>query len=132
MGSASMTYTRFMTFIRSPGARERPGGLRLFRGAAAIAVCGLSALCSAPLTAQSLRDTLSGTVTDTAGLAVPGAAVSVKSEATGQSTETRTDAAGHYIVPDLAPGTYDVSVTAVGFTGRAATVAIGAGTRRDS
>lgn len=93
-------------------------------------LCALTAFGSARLPAQNVRDTLSGTVTDTAGSAVPGAAVSVKSEATGQSTDTRTDSVGRYVVPDLAPGTYDVSVTATGFTMRATTVAIGTSTRQ--
>ena len=57
---------------------------------------------------------ITGTVTDTSGALVPGATVTVRT-ATGESKTTTTDADGKFLVTGLAPGTYEVSVTAPGF-----------------
>jgi hypothetical protein len=70
---------------------------------------------AAPLHAQAGGGIVSGTVTDASGKAVSGARVSVKNVVTGQSTETRTDSAGHYEARDLASGDYEVSAAAEGF-----------------
>jgi len=71
---------------------------------------------SAPVYAQVTGATLSGTVTDASGGAVAGAQVSVRNTATGIATDTTTDSAGFYTVPNLIPGPYEVRVTAKGFT----------------
>src|SRR5579862_1524579 len=64
--------------------------------------------------AQALG-TLSGTVTDANGASVPNAKVSIKNQATAILVEVETDSAGLYSVPNLAPGTYDVTISASGF-----------------
>jgi Carboxypeptidase regulatory-like domain len=71
-------------------------------------------LTTIPLLAQDAPGTLSGTVTDSSGKVLPNAKVTVKDLYTGQSTETQTDSAGLYTVPNLAPGDYDVSAFADG------------------
>ena len=66
------------------------------------------------LHAQDTHATLSGTVADASGKALPNAKVTVKNQYTGQSTETLTDSAGLYTVPALAAGDYEVSASAEG------------------
>jgi hypothetical protein len=57
----------------------------------------------------------SGNVVDKAGGAVPGASVVATSQATGLARDTRTDSAGHYLLPLIPVGIYTVHVDAAGF-----------------
>ncbi|HTC64689.1 MAG TPA: TonB-dependent receptor [Candidatus Saccharimonadales bacterium] len=66
--------------------------------------------------AQVTGATLSGTVTDPSGGVVVGAQVSAKDAATGVTKEATSDSAGLYTIPNLAPSTYEVRVTAAGFS----------------
>ncbi len=59
--------------------------------------------------------TIYGTVTDPSGSAIAGAKVTITNTATDQSRETISAADGNYVVPDLSPGAYRLSVTAPGF-----------------
>ncbi len=61
------------------------------------------------LRAQEASPTLSGTVTDHTGRALPDVKVSVKNLSTGQSTDTQTNSDGLYTLSNLAPGDYEVS-----------------------
>jgi len=66
--------------------------------------------------AQVTGATLAGTVTDPSGGVVVGAQVSAKNTATGAVRDVTTDSAGLYTIPNLAPGDYEVKVTATGFS----------------
>src|ERR1700761_7472854 len=59
---------------------------------------------------------LSGTVSDPTGAAVPNAHVVVHSIATGADRAVDTDGAGLYAVPALLPGDYSVKASAAGFS----------------
>jgi Carboxypeptidase regulatory-like domain len=68
------------------------------------------------LWAQTSTSGLSGTVTSSSGAAVSAASVTAKNLNTGDSASTQTDAAGHFTLPQLTTGEYEVSVTAPGFS----------------
>lgn len=80
--------------------------------------------------AQATSATLSGSVKDPAGAVVPNAKVSLKNLATQQSTETQTDSGGHYNVPNLAAGDYELSVSAQGYSTNIMKVTMAAGPGR--
>ncbi len=87
-------------------------------------------LTSPRVHAQVAGAVLSGTVTDASGKVVPHAKISIKGVLTGQATATETDSAGSYNVPNLAPGDYEISVSAAGFATKVAKVTIAAGTEQ--
>jgi hypothetical protein len=72
------------------------------------------AVHSAAVSAQTTTSAISGTVVDSAGGAIPGAAVIVSNES-GASFETVTNGEGVFNVPALAAGSYKVSVSLAGF-----------------
>jgi hypothetical protein len=70
---------------------------------------------SVPAVAQRITASIRGTVTDSTGGVIPGANVTVKSEETGFSRSTVTNAAGSYSFAELPLGTYTVEVSLSGF-----------------
>lgn len=76
---------------------------------------GLFLLSASVALAQLTTGTISGTVTDASGAAVPGAAVVLKNVDTGISRNTTTGPAGRYEAPNLPVGRYEVSATSTGF-----------------
>lgn len=78
----------------------------------------LLAMCLGGIAAgaqSTTQGSISGSVLDSSGAAVPGAAVTIKNAATGFAVNLTADASGFYKAPLLEPGTYTVSVTASGF-----------------
>ncbi|HTX40158.1 MAG TPA: carboxypeptidase regulatory-like domain-containing protein [Bryobacteraceae bacterium] len=73
-------------------------------------------LAAASLFGQIVSGDLTGTVFDASGAAVPGASVTARNDATGIETNTKTGLIGEYRFPNLAVGTYTITVTAPGFT----------------
>ncbi len=67
------------------------------------------------LLAQRDLGTVSGTVTDAQGAAIPNSKVTLVNDATGVANSTQTNDAGAYNVPALPPGTYTLTVEASGF-----------------
>ena len=72
-------------------------------------------LLSSLALAQRDLGTLTGTVTDPSGAAVPNAKVTITEDATGLSYDVTTGANGEYTRPLLKPGTYTLTVEASGF-----------------
>src|ERR1700722_10757066 len=74
------------------------------------------AIAPAGLRAQTVDTAIVGTVTDRSGAVIPGAKVTVTSVSTGVAKSAVTAATGEYTVNFLPPGSYNVEVTANGFT----------------
>lgn len=73
-------------------------------------------LWSPLLRAQELNASLFGTVTDTSGALIQGAAVTLTENGTrGTAKTVQTDHSGNYAATNLAPGTYTVTFTSPGF-----------------
>ena len=64
---------------------------------------------------SSSAGTITGTVTDSSGAAVPGAAVTLTDAATGGARSATTNDKGTYIFPYVNPGTYSVKISKQGF-----------------
>lgn len=77
---------------------------------------GMTGLFSGPIYAQVAGATLNGTVSDSSGAGVPNANVSIKNTATGVERIVTSDADGFYSAPNLLPGTYEVTISASGFS----------------
>lgn len=75
----------------------------------------LIASAFSPASAQNVNASLSGSVTDQSGAAVPNAAVELRSVETGIVLRTTSGAAGVYTLPNLPPGNYELHVSAGGF-----------------
>ncbi len=71
----------------------------------------LSVFAAIAVVAQETPATLYGNVKDASGKAVSNAVVSVRNAATGRSFDARTDSSGHYKVPNLPAGEYEVSTS---------------------
>jgi len=63
------------------------------------------------------RATVTGTVTDPSGAAIPNANVKAVNIATNTTSEAKTTTDGVYTIPYLIPGVYNLEVTAAGFQG---------------
>src|ERR1035441_4901060 len=67
------------------------------------------------VSAQTFRGSILGTVSDTSGAVLPGAAVKVKNTGTGLERTSQTTAEGNYTISELPIGTYSVTVSQAGF-----------------
>ncbi len=86
--------------------------VRLLTVACVLIVCGAVSLYGQ---AQAFTATLSGSVRDKTGAAVPGAAVTLSSSQTGFSQTFTTQPDGRYVFALLRPGTYTLRVEKSGF-----------------
>jgi len=79
-------------------------------------VLGCGGIGITHLAAQGTAATILGTITDTTGAVVPGAAIRVTNSGTGQTQSIQSDAQGRYTVPDLGVGGYEVQASKDGFS----------------
>lgn len=85
--------------------------------ASGIALCVMLSLASAPgIKSQVSGGTIRGNVADASGAVIPNAQVLIENEATHVRNVVTTNASGIYVMPDLQPGTYDITVSASGFS----------------
>src|SRR5215472_10694310 len=70
---------------------------------------------SALLLAQSERGNITGVVTDSTGAVVPNTSVVITNRATNIPLSVTTTSAGDYNAPNLAPGSYQIVISASGF-----------------
>jgi Carboxypeptidase regulatory-like domain/TonB dependent receptor/TonB-dependent Receptor Plug Domain len=83
-------------------------------GLVLIAVAALLA-ANAPLAAQQVRATITGTVTDPSGAPILGATVTATNLDSGTKWSTETGNEGAYDLPDVSVGRYELKVEAKGF-----------------
>jgi hypothetical protein len=76
----------------------------------------LSIALSAVSWSQIVGGSIAGTVRDTTGAAVPGAAVQIRNVETGTVRSVTSDAAGRYAAPSVPVGTYSVTASHEGFS----------------
>jgi hypothetical protein len=72
-------------------------------------------LCSTGI-ALAQNSTIVGTVTDQTGAVIPGVTVTAVDQVTGEGRQTTTNSAGHYAIPQLDVGLYEVAAEQSGFT----------------
>ena len=94
-------------------------------------ILGLCLLIADPLRAQVAGATLSGTIADAQGAAVPNAKVSVTNMATGVAAGATTNSVGAYTVPNLNAGDYQVSASASGFSTAVARLTLTVGQKQE-
>src|ERR1700691_5764837 len=82
---------------------------------ACLCVCLGAMLMGSPLSAQSTFGSITGTVTDASGSAVPDAAVTLTSSTTDFKSTFTTGAGGEYTFVNLNPGPYTIEVDKPGF-----------------
>ena len=75
----------------------------------------LASLVCAVAMAQESRGTITGTVSDPQGAAIPGATVAARNQGTNLEAKTTTNESGVYVLPFLNTGTYTVTATVAGF-----------------
>ena len=78
-------------------------------------LCLLVCLGSRSLWGQAATATITGTIIDSTGAVIPGAAVTAKNNGTGITRSTQSDNQGRYSLADLAIGDYDVQASKTGF-----------------
>jgi hypothetical protein len=100
-----------------------------FQGfAIAVLIALLVAWPAVPVGAQSLTSgDITGVVTDPSNAVVPNAKVTLKSNATGATQTTTSNAQGAYRFSLLGPGTYTISAEATGFQGAQKQVTVSVG-----
>src|ERR1019366_10589033 len=80
-----------------------------------VGVLVMNFLVGIPAWGQTITSTILGQVNDPSGSAVPEAQVTVTNAETGISTQGVSGSSGAYSIPQLQPGTYNLTITKTGF-----------------
>ena len=82
---------------------------------AVLCTVGLLTCCSGAF-AQAITGSINGSVHDSSGAAIAGAAVTIEDIVHGvQARQVQSDSSGNYAAPQLQPGSYSVTANAKGF-----------------
>jgi Carboxypeptidase regulatory-like domain len=86
--------------------------------AAMIATAGILLVGTAPsaMAQTASQGTLTGQVTDQQGAIIPGAEIRIQNTGTGGFVGTTSNSEGRYTIPNIQPGTYDVTIKKQGFS----------------
>jgi hypothetical protein len=108
-------------FLRSSFAHKLSGGI----ARVAMAAAALTMFLAAPaLIAQTDTGGIAGTVTDSTGAVLPGAAITASNVDTGQKLSALTNGTGNFTILAVPRGNYNVAAAAPGFTGDSAVVTV--------
>jgi len=94
-----------------------------------VILIALALLLAVAAYAQTETGQITGTVFDPAGAVVPSANVTAKNVATGATRTTTSTNAGVYVVSNLAPGDYELTVSAAGFATQKRQVSVEVGAK---
>ena len=102
---------------RAPQSRTAAGGSSALRTLLMLSIATATVqFLDAPSMAQtSATGAIAGTVSDPSKAVVPEAKITAVNEATGETRTVSSSSIGTFLVPLLAPGSYSVSVSKVGF-----------------
>jgi hypothetical protein len=84
--------------------------------AASLALAAVFILLTPAMAQLRITGVISGTVRDPSGAAIAGAKVVLKDHSTSLMRETATGAAGTFVFPDLSHGSFELTVSAPGFS----------------
>ena len=102
----------WLTSRSGPLRKGFDGRIAAFRVLLTFAVLALLAV---PLRAQLYSGSITGVVSDPTGAVIPGAKVTLTDVSKGYAFTATTDSVGRYILRNLPPSTYTLSVEATGF-----------------
>lgn len=86
-------------------------------------------LLTATAWAQTETGQITGRITDAAGAVLPGAIIAVRAVETASERQVTTNREGLYVLPNLQPGQYEMTVTAAGFATTVLRVIVSVGSR---
>src|SRR5438477_770260 len=112
--------------IRLGHSRSAASAKRMTTNLIRFLALAISVLAAVPTLAQAADCTLSGAVTSPTGSRIATAHLSIKNIANGDTKSVNVERDGSYLIRNLLPGTYEITVSAPGFADGHTTVAISA------
>src|SRR5438067_4372341 len=112
--------------IRLGHSRSAASAKRMTTNLIRFLALAISVLAAVPTLAQAADCTLSGAITSPTGSRIATAHLSIKNIANGDTNSVTVERDGSYLIRNLLPGTYEITVSAPGFADGHTTVAISA------
>jgi len=92
--------------------------------AVSLAICVLCLVAIFPCAGQSPDATIAGTITSSAGIPIANAMITIKNVASNVATNLTANADGTYTLKNLAPGRYEITASASGYSAAVTTVSL--------